>query len=322
MNKTLGALCSAALLGSLAAAAPITSASASGSKHVTVKPAALDRGPDVAVAHLDGRRVVDGDVSLRVRGTQPVLLGKAGDGYVLRVERDSTYQVVRVAPGAPQRELVEGAPEQAVLSEDGATLGVIEQVRRNATVDVYSAIDGEKLASRSGFRGYPDVADIDADHVAVTSFEKGLSDWSWRDDTVEKVTDASVYEVDLGADRLAYFTKDPYQGGCSVVTTFTAPRTTLSRSCRQAVLSFSPDGQRMVTTYKLADGLGPTEVWESTTDGDLLASYRAGYFFGQISWESTTDLLLESYGKEKGATVRCSETSCERASDLMDSPRF
>lgn len=322
MKKTLGALCATALLGSLAAAVPSAPATAAGPKDVTIRPAALERGPDVAIPHLEGRRVVDGDVSLRVRGKQRFLLGASGDGYVVQVLRGDDYQLVRVEPGSPQRRLVKNSPGMSVLSDDGATIAVIDQVSRRTTVDVRSAVDGSLLARRGGFRGYPTVLAADADHVLVASFERGARDWSWQADTVSGVTRKSAYEADLASDRLAFFTGDPYDGGCSVVTTISRPRTTLWRSCDEAVLEFSPDGQRVVTTYALADGLGPSRVWERTVEGRKLASYRAPMYFGQIAWESPTDLLLDTYSRKKGATARCSEGVCERASSVRPTPSY
>ena len=319
MKKTLGALCAAALLGSLVAAVPTAVAAGD---DVKIRPRALDRGPDVAIPHLEGRRVVDGDVSIRVRGRQRYLLGKAGDGYVLRVVRHDSYRLVRVAPGESQHVLVEGAPDQAVLSDDGTTVAVVDRNRRTATVDVHSAVDGGLLSSRGGFRGYPSVFDIVGDHVIVASYRLGTRDWNWSENTLTKVTEKSVYAVDLSADRMAYFTKDPYNGGCSVVTTLSRPRTTLWRSCRQAVLTFSPDGERVVTTYKLADGIGPSKIWERLSDGSKLASYQVRAYFGIIAWESPTELLLDAYNRKNGATVRCSQGECERASALRPTPRY
>ncbi|CAN5343078.1 hypothetical protein BH09ACT12_BH09ACT12_09710 [soil metagenome] len=321
MKKTLGALCAAALIGSLAAALPtaLPTATAAGDD-VQIQPRSLDRGEDSAIPHLEGRRVVDGDISVRVRGKQRYLLGAAGDGYVVQVLRKETYQLVRVAPGRKQRVLVEGSPGLALLSDDGETIAVIDRYAHRSSIEVRSALDGQLLSDRGGFRGYPNLLDLDGDHLVIASFEKGARDWDWRADSIERITRKSAYEADLSSDRLAFFTKDPYNGGCSVTTTLSRPRTRLWRSCREAVLEFSPDGQRIVTTHKLADGIGPSKVWERMIDGEKLASYTVGAYFGLVGWESESDLLLDAYGRKNGATVRCSEGTCERASSVRATP--
>lgn len=319
MKKTIGALCAATLLGTLATAAPTATAAG---QVVKIKLRALDRGPDIRIPHLEGRTLVDGDIRVRVRGTQRYLLGKAGDGYVLQVLRKDDYQLVRVAPASNQRVLTEGSPGESVLSDDGTTVAVIDKISRRTSIEIRSAVDGEVIASRSGFRGYPNLVDLDGDHLVVASFENGAVDWNWRADTIDKITKKPLYEADLSSDRLAYFTDDPYNGGCTVVTTLTRPRKELWRSCREAVLEFSPNGQRIVTTHKLSDGIGPSQVWERKVGGRLLASYTAGAYFGHISWENNADLLLDAYNRMHGSTVRCSEGACERASKVRATPTF
>ena len=334
MLKILGAaLCATALAGSVATAVPsatpagaattsATTSAANDAPTVMIKPRALDRGPEVTTPHLEGRFVVDGDIRLRVRGKQRHLLGRSGDGYVVVVLRGEDYRAVRIRPGRRQRVLFETSPGRSVLSADGSTMATVDRIARRTSIDVRSAVDGALIASRGGFRGYPSILDVAGDHVLTGSFENGAHDWDVRADTVEKVSRKPAYEADLGTDRLAYFTADPYDGGCSVVTTVSPPRATLWRSCREAVLAFSPDGERLVTTHKLADGLGPAKVVERTVRGDRLATYRVPFFFGLISWESSTDLVLDSYAKKQGALVRCSEGDCERASDLRPTPRL
>lgn len=325
MKKILGAMCAAALLGPLAAAIPSSAEAAApgGGQTTTIRPSHLERGPDVRGPHLEGRRVVDGDISLRVRGRNPALIGKAGDGYLLQVVlRGDRYRLVRVAPEREQRLLVDGAPVQVELSDDGTTMAVVARFRRRTTVTVNSAVDGTELASRGGFRGYAGLVDFDGDDVLLSSFERGSRTWSWREDVVTPVIAKPVYAADLGSDRMAYFTKDPYLGGCSAVTTITRPRAELWRSCEEAVQSFSPNGARIATQGILADGIGPNLLRERRVTGRTLATYRAPFFFGTIAWESPTELLLEVYGRTTGATVRCSGGSCERVSPIRATPVF
>ena len=224
--------------------------------------------------------------------------------------------MVHLARDGQEQTLVSGSPAQTVLSDDGSTIAVIERLRRRGTrVDVRSSADGTLLASRDDFRSYPSLLDLDGDHLVVASFAAGARDWNWSADTVQRISRKPVYRVDLGTDRLAFFTGDPYDGGCSVVTTLARPRTRLWRSCHEAVRAFSTDGARLVTTDKLADGIGPGRVWERTVRGRLLASYTVAQFIGTIAWESPVDLLLDVHGRHQVTTVRCSAGDCERASD-------
>lgn len=318
MKKTIGAACAAALIATLAS---LPQAAAAGDT-VSVNPGKLDRGADVRGPHIEGKRVVDGDVRVKVRGKQRFLLGTSGDAYVVQVLRKERFQVVRVRPGAEEVKLVQSSPEQVVLSDDGTTIAVLDKIARRTSIDVRSAVDGELLGTGGRFRGYPSLLDLDGDHLIVASFEKGATDFDWTTGTRTTITKRPVYRADISSNRLALFTDDPYDGGCTVVAPLSRPKKKLWRSCDEAVLHFSPDGKRMVNTYILADGLGPNRVSERTVRGSLLASYKVGGFFGAIWWESDTDLLLEANGKKKAATVRCSAGDCERASDLRPTPMY
>jgi hypothetical protein len=319
MKKTLGALCAATLLaGALAPAQPATAAGAL----VTIKPKKLDRGDGVRMPHLEGKSVVDGDVRVRVRGKERYLLGSSGDGYVVQVRRHGRYETVRVEPGAKQKTLVQKGPGQVVLGADGSTIAVVDKLARRTSIDVRSAVDGSLLGTGDGFRGYPSVLDLDGDHMIVASFERGAVDYDWKQGTTTKITGRSVYRADISSNKMALFTDDPYDGGCTVVAPLTRPKKRLWRSCDEAVLSFSPNARRMVTTFILADGLGPNQVTQRALHGRLVATYRVGYFFGQISWETDRQLLLDSFAKKKGATVRCTDKDCELASDLRPSPLY
>ncbi|MDE0777910.1 hypothetical protein [Nocardioides sp.] len=318
MKKTIGAACAAALI---AALAPLPHASAAGDT-VSVNPRKLDRGDDVRVPHIEGKKVVDGDVSVKVRGKQRFLLGTSGEAYVVQVLRKERFQVVRVRPGAEEVRLVQSSPEQVLLSDDGSTIAVLDKIARRTSIDVRSAVDGELLATGRGFRGYPSLLDLDGDHLVVASFEEGATDYDWTTGSRTTITKRPVYRADISSDRMALFTDDPYDGGCTVVAPLTRPKKKIWRSCEEAVLRFSPDGKRMVNTYILADGLGPNRVSERKVRGRLLASYKVGGFFGAISWESETDLLIDANARKKAATVRCSAGDCERASDLRATPVY
>ena len=107
---------------------------------------------------------------------------------------------------------------------------------------------------------------------------------------------------------LATFTKDPYDGGCTLVTRITTG-TRLWKSCTEAVAAFSTDASRIATVGILSDGVGPGRVDARTISGQHLGRYQvnAGWF-GSIEFESSTALLLEVNGARKAFTARCTGT--------------
>ncbi len=321
MKKTsvaLGLATALALIGPLAGSVP--TAAAAGETTI-INPQRLERGADIAVPHMEGRTVVDGDVRVKVEARRAVLLGASRDGYVVDTFRGGHHQTLWVAADSPQRTLINGTSDQIVLSDDGTTLAVIDTLARRAVVDIRSAADGELLTSRA-FRSYPNLLDLDGEHLLVASFEQGAVDYNWTDNTQARITRKPAYAADLGSNRVAYFTSDPYDGGCSVVAPLDDSSTQLWRACAERVSAFSPTGRRLLTVGLLSDGLGPDRVWERTDRGRLRASYRVRSFFGSIGWESATDLLLEAYGPKNGAVARCSTGECERVSRLRTTPQY
>ncbi len=141
-----------------------------------------------------------------------------------------------------------------------------------------------------------------------------------RTDDTSRINGRVGYFADISAGRLASYTRDPYRGGCSVLTSLTGKR--LSKSCKERVTAVSPSGGRVATIHILSDGLGPTEVKVRRASGRALATYDAPSFFGRIAWENGTSLLLDTHGKRQWATVRCDLDDCERASALKRTPRF
>ena len=321
MKKILGTLGALALLGPLAAAVPWVEAAPSDDDTVTIKAAHLERGPDIAVPHVKGRTIVDGDRRLRVDADRVFLLGASGSGYVVDVFRDGRNRIVLVAPDEEERALVKGSPAQVRLSSDGETLAVVSRVTRRSVVRIVSVDDGAVLA-REKFGSYPAVLDVDDERVIVARSDGGAVDHDYRADTRRLLTEKAVYAADLATDRLAYFTSDPWDDGCSVVTRLDRPTAVLWRSCEERVHDFSPDGARIATVHKMSDGAGPGQVWERSVRGRLIGSYRVRGYFGAIRWESTRDLLLDAWGRKKGAIVRCSAGSCERATAVRPTPEL
>lgn len=280
---------------------------------VQVRPGSLPAGDRPAVPTQVGRSVLEGDTRVALPANS-YLLGRsgtayvvAGNGRVLRLEADGTRtRIARVSEDA-----------ELVLSRDGAHVIITRLIRvargGDGLVTVIDASTGARVARRT-FSHYATVVDADEGRLVLTTWTPGRTLW-W--DFVSGGTSRIVGRVaghaDIRADRLATFTGDPYDGGCTLVTSLTRPRRTLWRSCQEAVVAFSPDGRRMATMHILADGLGPSAVRARTVRGRAIASYEA-YWFGSIEWESDRVLLLDTHTKRRTALVRCEVDECQRAS--------
>ncbi|WP_134738665.1 hypothetical protein [Nocardioides sp. 503] len=323
MKKTMSVLVAlaAGLTGVLALGAPAQAA-----EPVVLRPADLPRGADVRVPHLEGRTVVDGDRRVRVRGgDRVVLLGRSGDAYVVGVsgDDDGRGSIRLVRPGAAARVVLRGVPVfETVLSGDGQHLvRASASTARRTRVMVNRASDGALVRQRT-FPGSAKVLDAGGGRVVLGSWgpDRTLS-WSFATDTTTTLVRRAGYAASIEADRLATYSRDPYDGGCSVVRRLAAPRGTLWRSCDERVAAFAPGATRLATIGILSDGLGPTEVRLRKAGGRLVARYAARWF-GSISFESERALLLDTNGTRKAATVRCTATRCVRASALRPVPTY
>ena len=280
------------------------------------RPGTLDRGDDIRLPHLHGTTVVDGSVRVEVPNAI-ALLGPSGDDYVVLTRTDrSRYRVKRVTSEGSATVLLRGKDAlYTELSEDGQHL-LRNGNERRTLITVHDATDGSEVAQRR-FRSYAQILEADAGTVLVSTWQprERTVEWDIAAGTRSVVVDRVGSQADISADRLSYYTGDPYAGGCLRVVALSAPDTVLWESCRQRVYAFSPDGDRFATVDLLADGVGPGEVQLRETDGTLLVKYTATWF-NQVYWEDADTLLLEANGRKKGATVRCDGTDCERASKV------
>jgi hypothetical protein len=277
----------------------------------------LDRGPAPAVPYLEGDTIVDGTVRIDVPRRVAGLLGTSGGDYLVwafsRSGSDDT--ILRIAPDGTREVLVRDRTlYDSHLSPDGDTIAVPVFGNNDRTkVKIYDSGSGALVRVRV-VDGFAAVLDYDGSRVAI-----GVNDpdrtvvWSLADDSVTRVSGDAGYQADLGTDRLAVFTKDPYRGGCTVVSAFSDPDTELWRSCRERVEAWSTDGSRIATVDLLSDGLGPGRVLVRKTGGRLLGQYDAPMYFGFIGFEDTRDVLLDTYSMTKYAVVRCDRQACERA---------
>jgi hypothetical protein len=315
MKLTLSVLVTGALAATLAATMPAAPASAKPLSILT--PGNLTRGADVTVAHLDGKTVVDGSVRVRIKAPTVRLLGKSGSDYVVATaDRQGAHgRILRVEADGTTTRLARADVFETILSGDGATV-VGTKVDRSlrTTVTAYDATTGAQLGQRS-FKGFSSVLDAEGDQVLMGSGTRALV-WETGTDTVEKISDDAGYIGDLSADVVGTFTKDPYEGGCSVVRRISTGERLL-RSCTERVTAFNADATRVATIALLSDGPGPGRVHARTIDGKALGRYqvRSGWF-GEIRFETPAALLLDVNGPRKAFTARCTGTDCERASAL------
>jgi hypothetical protein len=286
-----------------------------------IKPGALPRGADVAIPHVDGRHVVDGDVRVRVGADYLRLLGRSGKAYVVHVanaDGTTNSRIQRVTAQGERTKLLRGVDGQAVrLSTDGRRLAAAHVRGADQTVlKVWSATTGALQTKRS-FDGVLSVLDLAGRRVVLGGSGPARTIvWDVVANTFEVVSGRQGYAASLAGDRLATYTKDPYAGGCSKVTRLSKPSVLLWSSCRQRVDRFSPSGRRVATVALLADGVGPDVVRVLASRGRTLAKYTVNGWFGQVRWESDTRLLLDANGRRQLAVVRCDKALCERASDL------
>lgn len=309
--RTLAPVAAAAVAVTLAAA-PSSAATQ------TLNPGTLPQGAPVAVPHLEGKTVVDGAVRVRVKAPVVRLLGKSGSAYVVTVvDTNGRGQLLRVAADGTTTRLGKADVYGARLSGDGQTVvtptGPL--ARKKSAVLARSVATGEVLGKRK-FRGYVNVLDAETDRVLLGGARKTWL-WTTSTDSVATVAQLYGYRGDISADVLAAYTKDPYEGGCSVVLRLSTGQQ-LWKSCTERVDSFNADASRMATIDILSDGLGPAYVAVRTGTGQKLAAYDVKGWFGEIGFETPTALLLDTNGKRKAATVRCTDTGCERASAVRD----
>ncbi|MCY7395611.1 MAG: hypothetical protein LH468_05540 [Nocardioides sp.] len=292
---------------------------------VILKPTQLPRGGDVAVPHIEGTTVVDGSTRIPVTGSERVtLLGRSGAGYVVAAFDDQGRQHVLRATTSGVTPLVRPSRKGDLvqLSADGTRLAQAASTRGTRTrVRVWDAGSGALVGSRT-LTGSTTLLDLDGSRVLLHNDVVATQLWSPDTDAVTAVSKRRGYRADIAADRLATFDRDPFDGGCTVVSRLSKPGKPLWRSCNERVESWSGDGRRMATVDLLSDGIGPSQVLVRGAGGASKAVYRIRGYFGLLTWESAKALLLEAYGRKKGATLRCTGATCVRASDLVPTPQF
>ena len=319
MRRPMLTVLTAALGAGAALAVPAQAAAPT----VELQPDRLERGADVAMAHVDDGVLVDGARRVDLPGTDADLLGTSGDAYVVSTWRTDAVgetrsrRIVRVEADGSVRELLRPLDAHAtLLSEDGSRLvAVPEPGSRRSPVVVWSAVDGSETARRT-FRRYPEVVAADGRKVLVDSTGR-LAVWRVGADAVRTVTRRPTGPASIEHDLLTTYTKDPYLDGCTELVRLSDPDEVVWRSCAERVAAFSPDGTQMVTFAILTDGLGPGAISLRTTRGRKLATWTTNWFSGW-EWESHGTLLLDVNGARTYAVVRCALADCEDATDPVE----
>lgn len=297
---------------------------------VDLQPEDLPRGVDISVAHIEDGDFVLGDRTVDVGGGRAYLLGKARRGWLVGTSDETGgghFRIVRVKADDTTVVIKRGVPFFEVeISENGRFFALAGRGNRKALpIRVFSSRTGD-LKIEKDFANYPRVLGMDGPRVLLSTWttgDTGIKSWDTSTGTVTRISRRPANLVDIGNDLLASYTKDPYMGGCMVVSRLSAPSDRLWKSCTERVAAFSPDGDRIATVHILSDGIGPGEVWERELDGTLLGDYTTNWF-GRIAFENDTHLLLEVNGDSRSATVRCREGSCANASDpvAVQDPRL
>ena len=329
-RTALAALVGAAgLVASLAGVTAPTQAAAgtgAGAPVVQLRPAALSRGADVAGVHVQAGKahdtLVDAARRLAIPGRFSTYLGRSASAYVVKTVTAGELRTVRLRPDGTTRVLHRSQDsDNVVLATGGDILVAADFAGGDTDVSLIDAHSGKRYDHRV-FRGDRRVLDATPVRVVLGGFGSATVIWRLDNMRLIRISEHHGYLADLATDRLATMTKDPYYGGCTVVTTISAPRRELWRSCDDQVDSFSPDAALMATADRRTDGLGPTQIALRTSTGRRITSLRTTGWFGPSSWESTTSVLVPTSGRTSAAVVRCTThavgdpVTCERASRL------
>ena len=253
-----------------------------------------------------------------------VLIGPSDGDYVVWTSDGARRPSIwRVQPDGDATLLMRSREAYgSVLSTDGDVLAVprTRVQARETLVTLHDAVTGAVLQSTT-FPGFANLLDLDGNDLVVgTTSPARTTTWDLSTGAKQRVSGRTGYQADLSSDRLAVLTDDPYDGGCSVVSTLSEPAVVLSESCTERVTDFSPDGKRLALVDLLTDGLGPNRVVVRTTGGRRVATYDAPFFFGLVTWETPQALLLQTNGSRSSALVRCARAACERASRVRSAP--
>jgi len=294
---------------------------------IEIKPGKIARGPDIAVPHLEGKTIVDGDIRVKVNSPRVKLFGKWHDAYIAATgDREwGNVKLVRIAKSGnlkvlrkfvdPFNTILDAEADQVAYSYGDAT--------QKPTIAVYD-LGLKKEVSVNAFASLPTLLEFDEGLVVASfsSFKIKTITWDTVSDETLRVSSKQSNYASKAHDLLGFYNKDPYDGGCQVLTHLSDPADVLWTNCDERIEAVSPDGKRVAMIPLLTDGLGAADVMLHKIGGALLAHYTVAGWFGAIGWETPTALLLESNGTTQSATIRCQVADCNRATDLAPTPDF
>jgi hypothetical protein len=319
----------------LALAAPLlTTLLTTGSAHaeteppiIAIKPATIARGADIAVPHLEGTTIVDGAVRVPLNTARARLYGKWQGSYIAATgnKQWGNVKLWRVSSAGATKQLAAGIDPFNTLLDAEADQVVYSygDSTSRPTIGLYDLGLDKELAARA-FASLPTLLEFDQGLVVATFTSLTIKTVTW--DTVAnlvvKVNGKQSNYASKAHDLLGYFNKDPFLGGCQVLAHLSDPTDVLWTNCDERIEAVSPDGRRVATIPLLSDGIGPADVLLRKIGGTPLAHYTIAGWFGAVTWETSTKLLMESNGKNRSATIRCKVTDCDRATDLVPTPDF
>ncbi len=211
-----------------------------------------------------------------------------------------------------------------ILSDDGSTIAWQRFVNggRKAVTYAASSADGAVLGEKGPTAPHR-LLDVSDDRVLLGGWKRTLQ-WRFTTDRSRTVVKKGANVADIEHDLLAFYTRDPYVGGCTKLVRLSDPSTTLWRSCDHRVWDISPDGTRLATIDLLSDGVGPGDVTIREIDGSAVARYGTGWF-SSVEWESADTVLLGVNGRRGpppcGARPRLRERDRSSADDVPSTPR-
>lgn len=313
----------------LALAAPllVTAPSNAAPVDVVIKPGALKRGPDIADAHLEGTTIRDGSVTVKLKAARAMLYGKWNDFYIVATgDREwGDVKLWRVsATGVTKRLAKFIDPFNTVLDADAGLVAYsYGESTSRPTIAVYD-LEEQAETSVNAFASLPTILDFDEGTVVATfsSFKVKTISWDIVFNETVKLNNKRGNFASVVHDLLGYYSKDPFNGGCQVLTHLDDPADRLWTNCEERIEALSPDGKRVATIALLSDGIGPADVMVRKIGGAPVVHYSINGFFGRIWWETPTKLLMQSNGRTQSATVRCKVELCNRATDLAPAPDF
>lgn len=289
----------------------------------SLDPGTLPRGADLSRPYVEGSSIVDGARVVDVLDAPGLeILDVARTGWWVS-KRRTFLALAFVGRDGTQRRLP-GADEGTVLSRDGRFYTEAFLVGDGVTqVGVRRLSDGKRVAKRV-FRSWVDdnvgrfarPVDLAGGRMLIGGSGGRVMVWNWKRDVLRTVK-GDKWHLQTGTlrrDIAAGFTAPGER--CTFVARLSRPGRELWRSCAQRVLSFSPDGRRMVTIgRRITPGFGTVrEIVMRKVTGKTLGRWSA-HAFTDIAWETDTRISFRVEGPSQTSMVRCSASRCANASD-------